>query len=230
MITCIAIDDEPNALEVVKSLAAKVEFLDLKETFSDPVKAMNYIESNPVDLLFLDINMPDISGFTFLTLIPKEVAVIFTTAYSEHAVRSYEVNAIDYLLKPFDFVRFLQAVNKVKTAHKSNYKPKTSDFIFISTGTSKQKVLISEIQFIESDGNYVYYVTEKQKIMVRASIKEVLSLLPESQFIQVQRSFVIAFRWIEKIESNHVYVAGKEIPIGKTFKDNFQSSLKKFSG
>ncbi len=229
MITCIAIDDEPNALEVIQILSSKVGSLELKETFTDPLEAINYLKSNTIDFLFLDINMPELTGFNVLSLLPDHVDVIFTTAYSEHAVKSYEVNAVDYLLKPFTLARFIQAVDKVKKSKNAEQESLNEDFFFVNTGTSKQKILLREIQYIESDGNYVYYVTQTQKLMVRASIKEILKSLPRNRFIQVQRSFAIAFSWIKKIESNHVYIADREIPIGKTFKVDFQSALKKFS-
>ncbi|RNC85683.1 MAG: DNA-binding response regulator [Balneola sp.] len=228
MITCIAIDDEPNALSVIESLAAKVDFLDLKKTFVDPLKAMNYLENNSIHLIFLDINMPEITGFDFLKLLPNEVNIIFTSAYSEYALQGYEVNAIDYLLKPFDFPRFLQAVNKVKKGSGTPFAH--PEFVFLNTGTSKKKVLVGDILFLESDGNYVNYYTNNGKIMVRSSIKDATKGLPPKAFTQIQRSYVVALKWIEKIENNHVFISELEIPIGNTFKEEFLELLKNFEG
>lgn len=228
MITCIAIDDEPNALMVIESLAEKVEFLDLRETFVDPVKAVSYLEHHTIDLIFLDINMPEVTGFDFLKLLPKQANIIFTTAYSEYALQGYEVNAIDYLLKPFDFPRFLQAVQKVKDRVGSSSVP--LEFVFLNTGSSKKKVLVEDILFLESDGNYVNYYTTNGKVMVRASIKDAIKGLPSGSFTQIQRSYVVALKWIEKIENNHVFISGLEIPIGSTFKEEFQDLLKNFEG
>ncbi len=226
MITCIAIDDEPNALSVIESLAAKVDFLHLKGTFVDPVKAISFLESQSIDLIFLDINMPEVTGFDFLKLLPQKANIIFTTAYTEYALQGYEVNAIDYLLKPFDFPRFLQAVQKMKD--RTGRTKATVEFIFLNTGTSRKKVLIKDIIYLESDGNYVNYQTTEGKVMVRTSIKDAIKGLPANSFIQVQRSYVVALKWIEKIENNHVFMSGLEIPIGSTFKEEFLELLKNF--
>ncbi len=228
MISCIAIDDEPNALTIIQNLAEKVDFLDIRETFVDPVKAVNYLENHAIDLIFLDINMPEITGFDFLKLLPKKTNIIFTTAYSEFALQGYEVNAIDYLLKPFDFSRFLQAVQKVKD--RVNISPAYTEFVFLNTGNSKKKVLVEDILFLESDGNYVKYYTSDGKIMVRTSIRDAMKGLPANSFTQIQRSYVVALKWIEKIENNHVFISGLEIPIGSTFKEGFLELLKNFEG
>jgi len=225
MITCIAIDDEPKALSIIENHIFRTDFLDLKTTFTDPFKAINFLKDNSVDLIFLDINMPDISGFQFLKHLPRKCEIIFTTAHSEYAIQSYEVEAVDYLLKPFDFSRFLLAVTKVKSKYSNNEKIKSHDFIFLNTGTSKNKVLIEDILYVESDGNYVNYITKKEKFLVRSSLKEVLAILPSNLFVQIQRSYVVAIKWIDKVENNHIYLADKEIPIGSTFKDNFLNQI-----
>ncbi len=222
MITCIAIDDEPKGLEVIKNHAGKTEFLDLLEVFTDPLKALSYLEQNNVDMIFLDINMPEIDGFKLLNHLPNDIDVIFTTAHSEYAIKSYEVEAVDYLLKPFDYSRFLLAVNKVKAKHsESSTTDQSRPFLFVNTGSAKEKILLDDISFIESDGNYVHYNTRERKYMVRASIKETLTLLPSSLFIQIHRSFIVSLKWIDKIEDNHAFIFGKEIPIGQIYKSEF---------
>lgn len=231
MITCIAIDDEPRALNVIKNHVSKVDFLELKESFVDPFKAISYLNEQPVDLIFLDINMPDISGFEFLKHLSAKPAFIFTTAHSEYAIQSYEVEAIDYLLKPFDFSRFLLAATKAKNKLSENDNSTVSkEFLFLNTGLSKQKVLVDEIFYVESDGNYMNYITKNGKLMIRASIKETLNTLPSSRFVQIHRSFIVSLRWIEKIQDNHVYISGKEIPIGNTYKSKLLKLIDQFSG
>lgn len=227
MITCIAIDDEPKALLVIESHVSRVDYLDLKETFTEPFKALSFLEQNEVDLIFLDINMPDVSGFEFLKHLPKKLEIIFTTAHSEYAIQSYDVEAADYLLKPFDFSRFLLAATKVKNKLSDKERSISLEFLFLNTGSAKRRVLVEEILYVESDGNYVNYITKKEQLLVRSSFKEVLNILPKNLFIQVQRSFVVGIKWIDKIENNHIYLADKEIPIGTTFKDDFSSFVKK---
>lgn len=225
MITCIAIDDEPKALHIIENHASKVDYLELKETFTEPFKAINFLEKNKVDLIFLDINMPDITGFELLKHLPDTSKIIFTTAHSEYAIQSYEVEAIDYLLKPFEFSRFLLAVKKVKDIVSNSIKDKPKDYLFLNTGTSKRKVLIEDILYVESDGNYVNYITRTEQLLVRSSFKEVLNILTPSLFVQVQRSFVVAIKWIDKVENNHIYLSDREIPIGNTFKNEFYSKI-----
>lgn len=231
MISCIAIDDEPKALNVIRSHVSRVDFLDLQETFVDPFKAITYLGKYSVDLIFLDINMPDISGFEFLKHLSNNPVIIFTTAHSEYAIQSYEVEAIDYLLKPFDFSRFLLAVTKAKNKLSENVPPSLNkEFLFLNMGLSKRKVLIDDILYIESDGNYVNYFTKKGKLMVRASIKETMGILSPSLFVQTHRSFIVSLRWVEKIEDNHIYISDKEIPIGSTYKNKFLKLIDTFTG
>lgn len=231
MITCIAIDDEPKALNVIKNHVSRIDFLDLEETFVDPFKAISYLSEHSVDLIFLDINMPDISGFEFLKHLSAKPAFIFTTAHSEYAIQSYEVEAVDYLLKPFDFSRFLLAATKAKNKISENDITTVSkEFLFLNTGLSKQKVLIDDILFVESDGNYVNYITKSGKLMIRASIKETLSILPSSLFVQIHRSFIVSLRWVEKIQDNHIYISDKEIPIGNTYKSKLLKLIDQFTG
>ncbi|MEQ9266699.1 MAG: LytTR family DNA-binding domain-containing protein [Balneolaceae bacterium] len=231
MITCIAIDDEPRALNVIKNHVSKVDFLELKESFVDPFKAISYLNEHSVDLIFLDINMPDISGFEFLKHLSTKPIFIFTTAHSEYAIQSYEVEAIDYLLKPFDFSRFLLAATKAKNKLSENDSSTVSrEFLFLNTGLSKQKVLVDDILYMESDGNYVNYITKNGKLMIRASIKETLNTLPSSHFVQIHRSFIVSLRWVEKIQDNHVYISDKEIPIGNTYKSKLLKLIDQFTG
>ena len=220
MITCIAIDDEPKALEIIRNHVARVPFLSLAQTFLDPFEAVAFANDHPVDLVFLDINMPDIDGLQLTKSFSGKPLIIFTTAHSEYAIQSYEVAAVDYLLKPFDFARFLMAVTKAKT-RLSPQPIAGSDFFFVNTGSQKRRLVYNEICYIEGEGNYVKYVTKTESVLVRASIRETLAQLPESLFVQIHRSFIVSLQYIDKIEDNHVYIANKMIPVGATWRDAF---------
>jgi DNA-binding LytR/AlgR family response regulator len=219
-IRAIAIDDEPKALSIIESHAAKVSFLTLEACFTNPFKGIEFINEQRPDLIFLDINMPDISGLQLLKNLTQKSAIIFTTAHSEYAVASYEVEAIDYLLKPFDYARFLLAVTKVKERLQQQYLP-MNDFFFVNTGSQKQRIFYKDIYYIEGEGNYVNYYTTNQKIMVRASLKNILPELPSTRFIQIHRSYIIALPWVEKIVDNQVIINHQKLAIGASFRTAF---------
>ncbi len=220
MITCIAIDDEPRALEVIKKHAERIDFLQLEVTFTDPFRAITYLNNHKIDLVFLDINMPDIGGFRLLKHLNTPPLVIFTTAHSEYAIESYEVEAVDYLLKPFDFARFSLSVSRAKD-RLFKVPSATKAFFFINTGTQKQRIVFKELYYVGGEGNYVKYVTKSGNYLVRASIKETLQVLPTADFVQIHRSYIVALSWIEKIEDNHVFIAKTKISIGATYRDTF---------
>jgi DNA-binding LytR/AlgR family response regulator len=220
----IAIDDEPMALEVVRSLAAKVPFLELVASFTDAFKALDYLQHEPVDLLFVDIKMPDITGLEFVTSLQKKPLVIFTTAYSEHAVTSFELDAIDYLLKPFSLARFLKACNKAQELlqlRSSSVPPK--DYIFLKTGYEQVKVHFAEILYIEAAGNYVTFVLGGKKLLSRMTINELIEMLPADKFTRVHRSYIVARERIDKIERHQVSVQGNHVPVGASYMQLFQA-------
>lgn len=219
MIHSIAIDDEPKALEVIRSHAGKIDFLSLEQTFTDPFQALKYLEDHAVDLVFLDINMPDIDGLQLRQNFIREPLIIFTTGHSEYALKSYELAAFDYLLKPFDFSRFLLAVTRVK--ERLQGVAASSEFFFVNTGQQRRRVEYRDIRLIEGEGNYVRYFLNNDKILVRALLRDTLKLLPVSLFVQIHRSYIVSLQYVEKIQDNHVYIAGMEIPIGATYRDNF---------
>lgn len=221
MINAIAIDDEPRALEIIENHAKKVSFLNLTAIFTDPFQGIEYINEYGPDVVLLDINMPDISGIDLLKNLTKKPLIIFTTAHSEYAVKSYEVEAIDYLLKPFDYARFLLAITKAKDKLQNTKVVTLKNFFFINTGNQKQRLNYSEIYYVEGEGNYVSYYTQNGKLLVRSSIKKTLELLPKNNFIQIHRSYLIALNWIDKIEDNHVFIADKKIAISATYKNHF---------
>jgi len=221
MLNAIAIDDEPLALEVVRSHAAKVPFLNLKAEFTDAFKAMAYLQQEPVDLLFLDIKMPDISGIDLLNCLNKKPMVIFTTAYSEHAVESFELDAIDYLLKPFALTRFIKACNKANEIYNLRNTPTDKKpYIFLKTGYDQIKVNFDDICYLEATGNYVNFVLPDSTILSRMTITEVEGLLPTGKFIRIHRSFIAAIDKIDKIERHQVMVNGAVLPVGSLYYPN----------
>ncbi|WP_162051686.1 LytR/AlgR family response regulator transcription factor [Pontibacter pamirensis] len=219
----IAIDDEPMALEVVRSHAAKVPFLELAACFTDAFKAMEYLQHEAVDLLFLDIKMPDINGLEFVTSLQKKPLVIFTTAYSEHAVTSFELDAVDYLLKPFALVRFLKACNKAQELLQlRNGMVAPKDYIFLKTGYEQVKVHYDAILYMEAAGNYVTFVLEGSKLLSRMTINELSELLPADKFTRVHRSYIVAKDRIDKIERHQVCVKGQCVPVGASYMQQLQ--------
>lgn len=222
MIRAIAIDDEPRALSIIESHATKVSFLSLDATFTDPFQGIEYINDQAPDIVFLDINMPDISGLDLLKNLIKKPLIIFTTAHSEFAVQSYEVEALDYLLKPFDYARFLLSVTKAKEKLTTTTTiTGNSDFFFVNTGNQRQRIFYKDIYYVEGEGNYVNYYTVHNKLLVRSTIKKTLALLPTSIFVQIHRSYIVALPWIEKIENNHLLINEERLAIGATYRDAF---------
>lgn len=218
----IAIDDEPISLEVIRSHAARLPFIKLEAEFTDALQALEYLQRNPVDLLFLDIKMPDISGIYFLKSLNKKPLVIFTTAYSEHAVISFELDAVDYLLKPFSLARFIKACSKAGELYQLRTKGEERDHLFLKTGYEQVKVLLENILYLEAAGNYISFITENEKIMSRMTISEAEALLPTGMFIRIHRSFIVAVNKINKIERHQLQLKGHTIPIGNAYSQNLQ--------
>ena len=218
MINAIAVDDEPPALQVISAHAAKIPFLNLREIFTDPFQALDYLHENSTNLIFLDINMPDLSGLAFGRTIRKHgIPVIFTTAHARFAVESYEVEAVDYLLKPFGFPRFLEAVTKVRARRGIP----ESAFFFVNTGHERHRLRYNEIRYLEGSGNYVVYHLADRQLLVRATLKEALAQLPATDFVRIQRSYAVALAWVDKVQDNHVYLSSTRLAIGPTYKEAF---------
>lgn len=221
----IAIDDEPIALDVVTAHASKVPFIELKATFTNAFDAIVYLQQNKVDLIFLDIKMPDISGIDFLKSLNVPPMVVFTTAYSEHAVKSFELDALDYLLKPFPLSRFLKACNKALELYnlRSRKTEPENNFIFIKDGYEQVKVMLEDIYYLEASGNYTQIHLSNQKILsTRVTINEMQLLLPARQFIRTHRTFIIARNKISKFDRTQVWIEHKAIPIGATYANCLQ--------
>lgn len=214
----IAIDDEPMALEVIKNLAAKVPFIKLEGSFTNAFEAIDHLQKNKTDLIFLDIKMPDISGIELSKSLANPPMIIFTTAYTEHAVEGFEVNAVDYLLKPFSLARFIKACTKAQELFslKSN-KNQEIDAVFLKDGYEQVRVVLNEILYIEAAGNYLNVVLKNKKIMSRITINEIMQLLPADKFTRIHRSYIVARDKVTKFNKQSVFIDLLEFPIGSSY-------------
>ncbi|HEY9007914.1 LytR/AlgR family response regulator transcription factor [Ohtaekwangia sp.] len=228
MIKAIAIDDETLALRVIENFCEQVDFITLDKTFNKPNEALKYISKFPVDLLFLDINMPSLTGIELYKEIKQNTLVIFTTAYTEYAVEGFNLSAIDYLLKPFTFERFLQAVTKADEYHThihQKVKPE-QQYLFIRADYSLIKINMADILFVEGLDDYLRIHLQNQKpVVARMTLKVMLEKLPSQAFIRVHRSYIVAFSRIENIRNKIITVAGEEIPVGTSYEEAFFKAL-----
>lgn len=217
----IAIDDEPPALSIIERFCAGIEHVDLKKTFTNAAEAIKYLKRYPVDLMFIDIQMPGYNGVELYKGLDCKPMVVFTTAFSEYAVEGFNVNAIDYLLKPYTQDRFKQAVQKAYDTFKTSLPTDSNRYISLRCNYSLTKVLIDDIQLIESFDDYLtIYLLDKQMI-VRMTLKTILEQLPENKFIRVHRSYIVPMDKIENVRNKIISVNGKKIPIGNKFEKEF---------
>lgn len=219
--TCIIIEDEPLALEKTKDFVNKVPFLTLSGTFDNALTGLAYLNENKVDLLFLDINMDELSGIELLESSTISSQVIITTAYQEYALKGYELQITDYLLKPFTFNRFLQAVNKAQENLTKRNPDKLPDFIFIKTENRLEKIMLNEILYIEGMRDYLRIHTTSKKIMTLQSFTELEQLIPAHLVCRVHKSYMVAINKIESVERNRIKIADQLIPVSDTYKDAF---------
>ncbi|MCK5028221.1 MAG: response regulator transcription factor [Bacteroidales bacterium] len=231
---CIAVDDEPLALSLIEDFAKKVPYLNFIKSCKNAFEAIDIIQKEKIDLIFLDINMPDISGIEFIKNIENKPLVIFVTAYSDYAVQGFELNAIDYLVKPFLFERFFKAVNKAyehfnlknkKVISSNNIKSFTEDYIFVKADYSSVKIYLKDILYIEGLKDYMKIYTKEKKILTLITMKKIEEKLPDSNFIRVHRSFVVALDKIESIQRNRIIINNIRIPIGNSYKENFYKRI-----
>jgi DNA-binding LytR/AlgR family response regulator len=227
----IALDDEPIALELLSDYAARLPFVQLAATFTDPFEAMAFLKNKAVDLLFLDIQMPDLTGFQFLQALQiQPPAVIFTTAFRQYALEGFNLDAVDYLLKPYDFQRFTKAVNKAQdwlsgreTPVQTPAKP---EFIFVKSEHQLVKVMLADILWLEAWGDYVKIHTQPEKpLLTLTSLSVFAEVLPDSDFVRVHRSFVVNLSKISLIQRNRIFVGEKNIPLGDAFAEGFYKKL-----
>ncbi|MBZ4189592.1 LytR/AlgR family response regulator transcription factor [Niabella beijingensis] len=214
----IAIDDEPIALEVIKTLSAKVPFIKLEGVFTNAFEAIDYLQKNKIDLIFLDIKMPDISGIELSRSLANPPMIIFTTAYTEHAVEGFELNAVDYLLKPFSLVRFIKACTKAQELFSlKNSKTQEVDAVFLKDGYEQVRVMLDEILYIEAAGNYLNVVLKNKKIMTRITINDMMQLLPAERFTRIHRSYIVARDKVTRFNKQSVFIDLLEFPIGNSY-------------
>jgi two-component system, LytTR family, response regulator len=229
MMNGIAIDDEPKALEVIERYCQKSGLVDLKATFREPVKAIEFLNREKTDLIFLDINMPDISGMQLIATLPVKPMVIFTTAYNNYAVESYHFNAIDYLMKPIAFERFLVAANKafnlLSLQKKAFIKEDDQETLIIKSGPYTHQIRTSDILYLEKDGNYITVHLKDKKILIRENMSDIFDLVPPGEFIRVHKSFVVAIKHISMIEVHQLFINEVKIPIGSTFREGLRSKF-----
>lgn len=225
MIKCLIIDDEELARKLIENHVEKVDFLEAVGSFDSPIKAMEVLNSQHIDLVFLDIQMPDLKGTEFAKLIQGKTQVIFTTAYSEYALEGYELDVVDYLLKPITFDRFLMAVNKVKIPQETNTEKKTDEFITVKSGYDFYKVKLNDIYFIKSDGEYVVFHTENKKIMSYQSLKVLEQTLPTSRFMRVHRSYIINKDKVIALRDRYLMVKEQQIPVSNTYFEDVKNLL-----
>src|SRR5579863_5100853 len=227
MITCIAVDDEPLALEVLKKYIAKIYFLELKGTFTDAFEAKKALDIESVDLIFLDIQMPDINGIEFSKMVNKKTtAVIFSTAFSEYAVEGFNVDAIDYLLKPIEYDRFLKAVYKAKeyVDYLTNQELQEG-YIFVKSDYQMVKVNLKEILYIEGLDDYIKIYLPGKSILTLMTLKTIAQKLPAREFIRAHRSYIVPIGKIEHISKSKIKIGDKEIPIGVSYSESFFAAM-----
>ena len=221
-IKCIIVEDEPLATKVLSDYISQVPFLELQAAFKDAILATDFLRNNSTDLIFLDIHLPKLKGMAFLKTLTNPPGVIVTTAYHQYAVEGFNLNVTDYLLKPFEFERFLVAVNKVKAAQGEKQKTienNEKDFIFLNVQKKKVKISFSEILYIESQREYIKIVTAKKEYISKMSTHEIESLLPANLFKRIHRSFIVSVSKIESYTAEAVELNGISIPIGRGYRD-----------
>lgn len=224
--TCVIIEDEPLALEKTKGFVNKIPFLQLSATFDNALTGLEYLNNNKVDILFLDINMDELSGIELLESSKIISQVIITTAYQEYALKGYELQITDYLLKPFTFNRFLQAVNKAQDNIINRSSEPPADFIFVKTENRLEKIMLNDIVYIEGMRDYRRIHTVTKKVMTLQNFSEFEKLIPPAIICRVHKSFMVALNKIESVERSRIKIADQLIPISDTYKDVFFQLIK----
>jgi DNA-binding LytR/AlgR family response regulator len=235
---CLIVDDEPLARELIKGYVAKLENFEIVAECADAMKALNVLRSKPVDLIFMDIQMPQITGIEFLKTLKHAPKVIITTAYREYALDGFELDVVDYLLKPITFERFLKSVNKyyqmsqddVQLVNNQNGdRGSDESFIYVKENKKVIKIYLSEIKYIEGLSEYVQIYTDKRKVIVKTSLTQMEEKLPAEQFLRIHKSYIISVNKIEAFTANTIEIQNKELPIGRSYK-NVVLNLLNFSG
>lgn len=231
---CIAIDDEPLALQKIEGYCARIPYVNLVATFTNPIDSIGFLQQNQIHIMFLDIQMDGLTGIELLETLSSTPKVVITTAFDQFALKSYEFDVADYLLKPYSFARFLAAVNKSHAQINGSMVPSRiemrseaaeSDFFFVKDGNQMRKINLDDILFIEGMKEYLGIFTTHGRVVTMSSFKRIEEILPASLFVRVHRSFLIALRKIDRIESHSVFIGLKEIPLGDTYKSAFLDKI-----
>jgi DNA-binding LytR/AlgR family response regulator len=230
-INCIAIDDEPLALDIIKDYCSKVTFLNLVKSFDNAIESIEFIRANKIDLIFLDIQMEELTGIQLLNALKHRPLVIFTTAYEHYAIQGFELDVVDYMLKPIAFERFIKGVNKVcerlqydaTGAKPETGKPATQEtqFFFVKTETRMEKIENQDVLYVEGMGDYWRIVTRTRRIMTLMNARKLEEVLHEPMFCRVHKSYFVALDKIESIERNRIKIGDKYIPVSETYHKNF---------
>ncbi len=226
-IKCVIIDDEPIARDIIRDYILKINELEIIAEFNKPVEAITFLNENKTDLLFLDINMPEINGIQFAKSLSNPPAIIFTTAYREFAANGFELQAVDYLVKPIPFDRFLKAVNHFLQLHSKSVgmisaeireKPE-DEFILLKDSKKTHKVYLSDIKYIESDGDYIRFYLQNRKLMIRGSLSFMETMLPSARFLRIHNSYIINLKKVNAVTLYSVEIEGTELPISRSHKE-----------
>jgi len=229
-LNCIIIDDEPNAVNLLEMLIHQTTQWQLLAKCYDALEAIAFLKKNKVDFIFLDINMPRLSGMELAVLLPKETKIVFTTAYSEHAAESYSFQTIDYLLKPITLNRFLSSTQKIES-HFNNRQTvdvtvpaPENEYFFVKSGKTLSKIRMEDILYFEGEKEYVRLVTTAERILIYRRLKDIQEQL-SLPFIRVHNSYIVNTKQISKIQDNHIYIGGKQIPLSEKFKSDFMTVI-----
>lgn len=234
MLKCIAVDDEPLALDLLEDNISKVPFLKLAALCSNPIEAMNFLQNETVDLIFLDIQMPGLTGLQFIKTMSVKPMFILITAYEKYALEGYELDVVDYLVKPVSLERFIKACNKALELHQLKLKKATSSetpaYFFINADYSLVKVVFSDIMFIEGLKDYlkIHLKSSTKPLVARLTMKAIEEQLPSNTFIRVQKSFIVSKDYITSVRKNSVFIDDIEIPVGDNYKDAINSLIGKY--
>jgi two-component system LytT family response regulator len=234
MIRCLIVDDEPLALHILEDYISKIPFLQLVKATTNPIEALTLVQEKLIDLVFLDVQMPELTGIQFLRIANGKAKVILTTAYPQYALEGYELDVIDYLLKPIAFDRFFKSVQKAQAvlqpaaapiqpepAPQQKQQDLLSDFIFVKTEHKIQKVYLNDILFIEGLKDYISIFTPAERIITLQNMKKMEDALPEKHFIRVHKSYIVSINKIDSIERSRIFIGDKIIPVGDTYREEF---------
>ena len=229
---CIIIDDEPNAVNLLEVLIGQTTQWQLLGKCYNALEAIEFLKKHPVDFIFLDINMPHLTGMELAGLLPKETKIVFTTAYAEHAAESYAYQTIDYLLKPITLKRFVAATQKIEasfgkqliSAEPASTKAE-ADYFFFKTGKTLRKILLDEVLYFESEKEYVRLVTATEELLIYRRLKDIEEQLPQP-FVRVHNSYIVNTRLLSKIQDNHIYIGTKQIPVSEKFREGFMEVIR----